>query len=80
MESSDEGFHVVPANRVGHGEQLTSTNPPDRFLALVATGCMYQMRDVVAITHLAVKDADLDLSAGHPRMSASRYSTFAEER
>lgn len=34
MGSSDVGSHVVPANRVGHGEQLASTNALAKCIAL----------------------------------------------
>lgn len=39
MGSSDEGFHVVPANRVGHGEQLASTNAPQNSIAPLVARC-----------------------------------------
>jgi hypothetical protein len=76
MGSSEEGLHVVPANRVGHGEQLASTNARGNSISLVAG----QIQSVVAITHLAVKDIGLDLPAGHPRMEVARWSMVAEKR
>jgi hypothetical protein len=76
MGSSEEGLHVVPANRVGHGEQLASTNARGNSISLVAS----QIQSVMAIAHLAVKDIGLDLPAGHPCMGASWWSMFAEKR
>ena len=45
--SSDEGLHVVPANRVGHGEQLASTNAPLNSIATPASQSTHQHRTQV---------------------------------
>ena len=74
MGSSDEGLHVVPANRVGHGEQLASTNALGKCIArLVARWGMSRRSHMVLFRRL---DGHMQRSADDrvPNFSMARSS------